>query len=153
MDRETAMLSCTRAWKHIGGASFWGCLRDFVVGLDVEGHKFVANSWPKTAEKTKFGWKLRFSQCFYFWHSFWMTLYVCMYDAYIYVPPSLTLILKRASMYDADAQTSRFSELDCATFSNAQKVRNCVCYVLISRFLLPDFRPRCGGLIIWREKK
>ena len=41
-----------RAWKYIGGNIFWGRLGVIVVGLDAEGGKFVANSWPKTAEKT-----------------------------------------------------------------------------------------------------
>ena len=70
----------TMDWKHISGASFWGCLGVFVVNLDAVGHKFAASFWPKTAEKTKFLWKLRFSQTFYFYHSFWKTLYVytCM---------------------------------------------------------------------------
>ena len=63
-----------RAWKHIRDASFWGCLRVFVVNLDAVGHKFAASFWPKTVEKTWFLWKLRFSQTFYFYHSFWKTL-------------------------------------------------------------------------------
>ena len=46
-----------------------------VVNLDAVGHKFAASFWPKTAEKTYFLWKLRFSQTFYFYHSFWKTLY------------------------------------------------------------------------------
>ena len=53
-----------RAWKHIRDASFWGCLRVFVVNLDAVGHKFAASFWPKTAEKTWFLWKLRFSRAF-----------------------------------------------------------------------------------------
>ena len=65
----------TRAWKHIGSASFLGCLRVIVIDLDAVGEKFVADLWPKTAEKTQLLPKLRFSQLFYFWHSFWMTLY------------------------------------------------------------------------------
>ena len=65
-----------RAWKHIRDASFWGCLRVFVVNLDAVGHKFAASFWPKTVEKTWFLWKLKFSQTFYFYHSFWNTLYI-----------------------------------------------------------------------------
>ena len=66
----------TRVWKHTRGASFQGCLGVILVDLDAVGHKFAANFWPKTVEKTYFLWKLRFSQTFYFWHSFWKTLYV-----------------------------------------------------------------------------
>ena len=61
--------------EHIGGTNFWGCQGVIVVDLDAVGGKFAANLWPKTAEKTRFVWKLRFSHTFYFWHSFWKTLY------------------------------------------------------------------------------
>ena len=37
--------------------------------------EFAANSWPKTAEKTELLQKLRLVKPFYFYHSFWMTLY------------------------------------------------------------------------------
>ena len=66
----------TRVWKHTRGASFQGCLGVILVDLDAVGHKFAANFWPKTVEKTVFLWKLRFSQTIYFSHSFWMTLYI-----------------------------------------------------------------------------
>ena len=65
-----------RAWKHIRDASFWECLGGICGELDVVGHKFAASFWPKTAEKTWFLWKLRFSQTFYFYHSFWNTRYI-----------------------------------------------------------------------------
>ena len=55
-----------RAWKHIRGANFWECLGVIVMDLDAIGDEFAANFWPKTAEKTKFVWTLRFSQTFYF---------------------------------------------------------------------------------------
>ena len=65
----------TTVWKHIRGASFHGYHGVILVDLDAVGHKFAANFWPETVEKTDFLWKLRFSQTFYFWHSFWKTLY------------------------------------------------------------------------------
>ena len=43
----------TRAKKHFRYASFFGCLRVIVVDLGAVEDKFVANSGPKTAEKTQ----------------------------------------------------------------------------------------------------
>ena len=68
----------TTVWNHIRGACFQGCLGVILVELDAVGHKFAANFWPETVEKTDFLWKLRFSQTFYFWHSFWKTLYITL---------------------------------------------------------------------------
>ena len=46
-----------RAKKHFRYASFFGCLRVIVVDLGALEDKFVANSVPKTAEKTQLLWK------------------------------------------------------------------------------------------------
>ena len=68
---QTAYHGLKAHWR----SSFWGCFGMIVVDLDAVGHKFAANFSPETAEKTEILWKLRFSQTFYFWHSFWKTLY------------------------------------------------------------------------------
>ena len=46
-----------RAKKHFRYASFFGCLRVIVVDLGALEDKFVANSVPKTAEKTQLLWQ------------------------------------------------------------------------------------------------
>ena len=53
-DAVVSLRQSTRARKHIRDASFFGCLRVIVVDLDALEDKFVANSGPKTAEKTYF---------------------------------------------------------------------------------------------------
>ena len=44
----------TTVWKHIRGASFQGYHGVILVDLDAVGHKFAANFWPETVEKTDF---------------------------------------------------------------------------------------------------
>ena len=56
-DAVVCLRQSTRAKKHFRYASFFGCLRVIVVDLGAPEDKFVANSGPKTAEKTQLLWK------------------------------------------------------------------------------------------------
>ena len=56
-DAVVCLRQSTRAKKHFRYASFFGCLRVIVVDLGAVEDKFVANSGPKTAEKTQLLWK------------------------------------------------------------------------------------------------
>ena len=51
-DAVVSLRQSTRVKKHFRYANFLGCLRVIVVDLGAPEDKFVANSGPKTAEKT-----------------------------------------------------------------------------------------------------